>query len=93
VGTVVEFPPGEREARTEKKIGEWVCPACGQELMLSEFKSKRGFLLVCKGSDTIPHRLRIYLENFSKEASFLPGSSSSKKARIQQLLAKAAGEK
>ncbi len=90
MGKVVEFPSGQAPA---EKISEWLCPVCGQSLMLSEFRSKRGFLLVCKGSDTIPHRLRIYLENFSKDASFLPGSSSSKKTRIQQLLAKAAGEK
>ncbi len=82
MGTLVEFP---KQGGAEK-ISEWVCPVCGQELNLSEFKSKRGFLLVCKGSDGIPHRLRIYLENFSKDASFLPGSSSSKKARIRQML-------
>ncbi len=78
MGTVLEFPG--------KKLTEWVCPLCGQELNLVEFKSKRGFLLVCKGADLIPHRLRIYLENFSKDASFLPGSLKSKKARVQQLL-------
>jgi len=77
MGTIVEFP---------EKISEWVCPLCRQEMILTEFKSKRGFLLVCKGADRVPHRLRIYLENFRKDASFLPGSASSKKERIQQML-------
>src|SRR5258708_5919149 len=81
-GKVVEFPGGTRA----EKISEWVCPVCGQELNLSEFKSQRGFLLVCKGSDGIPHRLRIYLENFRKDASFLPAPSSSKKTRLAQML-------
>jgi hypothetical protein len=80
MGNLVEFP------KETGKISEWVCPLCRQELILSEYKSKRGFLLVCKGADAVPHRLRIYLENFSKDASFLPGSTSSKKARVQQLL-------
>lgn len=87
MGTVVEFP-GQ-----QGKISEWVCPLCRQELILSEFKSRRegsdlprGFVLTCKGSDTVPHRLRIYLENFSKDASFLPGSNKSKKERAKQLL-------
>ncbi len=88
MATVVEFPG--REAQTTK-ISEWVCPLCGQDLNFSEYKSKRGFLLVCKGSDGIPHRLRIYLENFSKDASFLPASASSKKTRIAQMLERVKG--
>ena len=83
MGTIVEFPAGQIQSG---KISEWVCPLCGQELNLVEFKSKRGFLLVCKGADDVPHRLRIYLENFRKDASFLPSSPSSKKQRVQQLL-------
>jgi hypothetical protein len=79
MGKVIEFPSG-------RKISEWVCPLCGQELILSEYKSRRGFVLLCKGAENLPHRLRIYLENFRKEASFLPGSTSSKKERIQQML-------
>jgi len=88
MGTVIEFPG--RGAQAEK-ISEWVCPICGQELILSEFKSKRGFRQVCKGSDAIPHRLRIYTENFRKDASFLPTSNSSKKARIAQMLERVKG--
>ncbi len=85
MGTIVEFPERGAAAKIEK-LSEWKCPLCRQEMNLLEFKSKPGFLLVCKGSDAIPHRLRIYLENFSKDASFLPGSMQSKKARVQQLL-------
>jgi hypothetical protein len=88
MGTVLEFPG--RAAQPEK-ISEWLCPVCSQELMLSEFPSKRGFLLKCKGSDSIPHRLRIYLENFRKDASFLPASASSKKTRIAQMLERVKG--
>jgi hypothetical protein len=83
MGKVVEFPGSAGQA---EKISEWVCPLCRQELILTEYKSRRGFLLLCKGADNVPHRLRIYLENFSKDASFLPGSPSSKKERVQQLL-------
>jgi ssDNA-binding Zn-finger/Zn-ribbon topoisomerase 1 len=86
MGKVVEFPEAQPVAARTEKISEWVCPLCRQEMILSEFKSKRGFLLVCKGADNVPHRLRIYLENFSKDASFLPSSPSSKKERVQQLL-------
>ena len=84
MGKVVEFPGGHG-APTEK-ISEWTCPVCNQALILSEYKSQRGFLLVCKGSDGIPHRLRIYLENFRKDAPFLPSPASSKKARLAQML-------
>jgi len=88
MATVVEFPGrGAQPA----KISEWVCPVCGQELNFSEYRSRRGFLLVCKGSDTVPHRLRIYLENFRKDASFLPASASSKKTRIAQMLERVKG--
>jgi hypothetical protein len=85
MGKVVEFPAAPVQSG---KISEWVCPLCKQELILAEFKSKRGFLLVCKGADEVPHRLRIYLENFRKDASFLPSSPSSKKERVQQMLAR-----
>jgi len=92
MGKVVEFPGGHG-APTEK-ISEWTCPVCNQPLILSEYKSQRGFLLVCKGSDGIPHRLRIYLENFRKDAPFLPAAAAAsitKKARLAQML-KAVGE-
>ncbi len=83
MGTVVEFPG--REAQ-KGKISEWVCPVCGQELILEEFESRRGFKLTCKGSDSIPHRLRIYLEN-----SFLPAAPASKKTRIAEMLQRVKG--
>ncbi len=82
MGKLIEFPSGEHT----QKLSEWVCPVCGQDLNFSEFKSQRGFLLVCKGSDGIPHRLRIYVENFRKDASFLPAPPSSKKTRLAQML-------
>lgn len=85
MGEIVEFPKQE-------KLSEWVCPVCRQKLLLSEFKSKRGVLLQCKGSDSIPHRLRIYLENFRADAPFLPANeSATRKARLQQMLASARG--
>src|SRR5258708_37765197 len=83
MGKVIEFPAAQAHS---EKISEWVCPLCRQELILSEVKSKRGFLLTCKGADGVPHRLRIYLENFNKDASFLPASPSSKKERVQPLV-------
>jgi hypothetical protein len=89
MGEILKFPEVE-------KISEWVCPVCGQNLLLDPFKSneekppsKRGFLLRCKGSDSIPHALRIYLQGFREDAPFLPSPTVSKKARIQQLLARA----
>ena len=88
MGTVLEFPGREVQ---KGKISEWVCPVCGQELILEEFESRRGFKLTCKGSDSIPHRLRIYLENFRKDASFLPAAPASKKTRIAEMLQRVKG--
>lgn len=87
MANVVEFPKKSEEPT--EKLSEWVCPVCSQQLMLEEFKSGRGFLLKCKGSDAIPHLLRIYLQGFRPDAPFLPANKSAeKKAKLQQMLAR-----
>ena len=87
MGNVVEFPANP-EAPIEK-LSEWICPVCSQQLLLTEYKSGRGFLLKCKGSDAIPHELRIYLGGFRPDAPFLPANKSAeKKAKIKEMLAR-----
>jgi len=76
-------------------LGSWACPLCNSPLILSEYPSKRGFRLTCKGTDSIPHRLRIYLEGFRKDASFLPVpkvetvAEAPRNSRVKDLLARA----
>jgi len=76
-------------------LDTWACPVCNSPLILTEYPSKRGFRLTCKGTDAIPHRLRIYLEGFRKDVSFLPGpnvppAETPRKNRAKELLARAA---
>jgi len=76
-------------------LDTWACPVCNSPLILTEYPSKRGFRLTCKGTDAIPHRLRIYLEGFRKDVSFLPGPMFPRlrlreKNRAKELLARAA---
>ncbi len=52
---------------------DWVCPLCNSLLTLTPYPKGRGFRLDCKGTDTIPHRLRIYLDGFRKDSPFLVG--------------------
>jgi hypothetical protein len=79
-----------------KSLDSWVCPLCNSSLILTEYPSKRGFRLTCKGTDAIPHRIRIYAEGFRKDASFLPGPKVSpveitpRNSRTKDLLARAA---
>jgi hypothetical protein len=56
----------------ENSLSNWACPLCNSLLNLTEYPSKRGWRLTCKGTDAVPHRLRIYLEGMRKDASFLP---------------------
>jgi hypothetical protein len=75
-------------------LDSWACPVCNSPLILTEYPSKRGFRLTCKGTDAIPHRLRIYLEGFRKDSSFLPVPSvppveASRTSRAKELLARA----
>lgn len=83
----------------ETTLGAWCCPLCNSPLILTEYPSKRGWRLTCKGTDAIPHRLRIYLEGFRKDASFLPAPRVTavelevpvpKTSRAKELLARAA---
>jgi hypothetical protein len=76
-----------------QKLDSWVCPVCNSLLILTEYPSKRGFRLTCKGTDAVPHRLRIYLEGFRKDVSFLPGTvaaETKKNSRVKELLERAA---
>jgi len=77
-----------------KSLDSWACPLCNSSLILKEYPSKRGFVLVCKGTDAVPHRLRIYLEGFRKDSSFLPVPNvppveASRTSRAKELLARA----
>ena len=74
-------------------LDTWTCPLCNESLFVREYPSKRGFVLVCKGSDAVPHRLRIYLEGFRKDVSFLPAPKvapePARKSRAKELLERA----
>ena len=83
-------------AHAMEKLDKWICPVCNNELILTEYPSKRGFKLKCKGSDGIPHEMRIYLSGFRKDAPFLPvpiqfpaPESAPEKSRAKQLLERA----
>ena len=76
-------------------LDSWTCPLCNSPLILTEYPSKRGFRLTCKGTDSVPHRMRIYLEGFRKDASFLPGPKvapveTPRTSRVKDLLSRAA---
>jgi hypothetical protein len=77
-----------------EKLDSWACPVCNSPLILTEYPSKRGFRLTCKGTDSVPHRLRIYLEGFRKDVSFLPGPTVAPEpknnSRVKELLERAA---
>jgi hypothetical protein len=77
-----------------QNLDSWVCPLCNSPLILREYPSKRGFVLTCKGTDSVPHSLRIYLSGFRKDASFLPGPAVApepkKNSRVKELLERAA---
>jgi hypothetical protein len=72
----------------------WICPLCNQPLSLLPYPKGRGFRLDCKGSDAIPHRLRIYLDGFRKNSPFLvakvAGASpeESRSSRVKALLSR-----
>jgi hypothetical protein len=53
----------------------WSCLACGEPLQLVHlYPSGRGFELLCEGTDSNPHRLRMYVSKLRKEdALFLSG--------------------
>lgn len=82
-----------------EKLNKWVCPACNSEMIVDEWKNpsgrKPGFKLTCYGTDSIPHRLRIFLEGFRKDAPFLLGSqvtveTPARTSRAKELLERAA---
>jgi len=55
---------------------------------------KPGFSLVCYGSEEVPHKLRMQLEGFREDASFLPPkrvSGVAPKTRAASLLARVRG--
>jgi len=63
-------------------------------LSLQEYGTGRGFRLSCKGTDEVPHNLRIYLQGFRKDAPFLPApkiSGVAPKTRAASLLARVRG--
>jgi len=83
----------------ENTIENWCCPLCKSPLILNEYPSKRGFILKCKGTDAVPHELRMYLSGFRKDASFLPAprivrveidTPAPRLSRAKELLARAA---
>ena len=78
-------------------LSSWACPVCGNSsLILTAYPSKRGFRLLCKGAEsTEPHYLRIYIQDYRKDASFLPVpkvepvAESPRNSRVKDLLARA----
>jgi len=82
-------------------LSSWACPVCGNSsLILTEYPSKRGFRLLCKGAESAePHYLRIYISDYRKGASFLPvlavqpaaaPAEVPRTSRVKDLLARAA---
>jgi len=54
-----------------------------------------GFRLDCYGTDAVPHRLRVYLDKFRKDAPFIPAPQVAaveppRTSRAKELLARAA---
>lgn len=82
-----------------EKLDKWLCPVCNGEMILTQFPNpsgrKPGFKLQCKGSDAVPHRLRIFLEGFRADVSFLPAPKIAtenlpRNSRSKELLERAA---
>lgn len=81
-----------------ERIDTWVCPLCHSELILTPWANpsgkKPGFKLQCYGTDAVPHRMRIFLEGFRVDASFLPApavprAETLQKSRLKELLRRA----
>jgi hypothetical protein len=77
-------------------LDSWACPLCNSPLILDTWKNpsgkKPGFKLTCKGIDAVPHRLRIFLEGFRMDASFLPPPAvmpAPQNSRVKDLLSRA----
>jgi hypothetical protein len=70
-------PLSERDRRsagetTPVNRHSWICPVCSERLKLRLYPSRRGFELLCKGTDSIPHQVQIFASKLRKEhVSFL----------------------
>jgi hypothetical protein len=70
-------PLSERDTRSTGETTPvnghpWICPVCSERLELRPYPSKRGFELLCKGTDSIPHQVQIFVSHLRREhASFL----------------------
>ena len=65
-------PVSERDRRsmgetTAVNRHSWICPVCSERLKLRLYPSGRGFELLCKGTDSIPHELEIHVAHLRKE--------------------------
>lgn len=85
-------------ATPENKQGaslDWFCPLCKEKLEMRAYPKGKGFVLVCKGTEAVPHRLRIYLDGFRPDAPFLLGPKVEgeahpvRKSKIAELLERA----
>ena len=73
----------------------WPCPICGQALDAKPYKSGKGFTFTCHGSASLPHDIKIYLQEYEPDADFLPVAtvpvtkdSQGRKTRARDLLAR-----
>lgn len=87
-------PEGNAQSVAEKTFADWFCPLCKEQLQLKPYPKGGGFVLLCKGTDAVPHRLRIYLDGFRKDAPFLlppkvAGEPHPRKNRLAELKARA----
>lgn len=90
--------PENGVANVEKAFADWFCPLCKEKLAVTPYPKGGGFRLDCYGTDAVPHRLRIYLDKFRKDAPFLlgprvtgePHPRKSKLAELQERARKAA---
>lgn len=76
-----------------EKLGSVVCPFCkSPDLIVSEYPSKRGWRLTCKGQDG--HRVRIYAEGIQDAVASSPDPAPvleiPRKSKAKELLERAA---
>jgi hypothetical protein len=66
-----ETDPRFMSETTPVNLHSWTCPACGEPLQPTLYPSGRGLELLCKGTDSNPHNLTIYVSKLRKEDASL----------------------
>lgn len=80
-------------------VPEHLCVICKQGMNLTPYPKGRGYKLDCKGTDTEPHRVRVYVDGFRKDSALLkpvpekvlPVSPEPRGNRASELLSRVRG--